>query len=105
MSNLKNPVAIWTKGALFVVLGLFASVILVLRNPDIMTAVLVAIAVWAFCRAYYFAFYVIERYIDPTFRFSGLIDFARYAILGKTPDRSEFVNESVSADLERDHDD
>ena len=35
-------------------------------------AALLAVSVWAFCRAYYFAFYVIERYVDPTYRFSGL---------------------------------
>jgi hypothetical protein len=41
-------------------------------------ALLLALAVWAFCRAYYCAFYVIERYVDPSFRFSGLLAFARY---------------------------
>ena len=30
------------------------------------------------CRAYYFAFYVIERYADPSFKFSGLWSFVRY---------------------------
>jgi len=35
-------------------------------------------AIWSFCRVYYFAFYVIERYIDPSFRFSGLISALRY---------------------------
>lgn len=29
-------------------------------------------------RAYYFAFYVIEHYIDGSYRYSGLADFARY---------------------------
>lgn len=39
-------------------------------------AVLLALSIWGFCRAYYFAFYVIEKYVDPEFRFSGLLSFA-----------------------------
>ena len=31
-----------------------------------------------FCRSCYFAFYVIEHYVDPGFRFSGLGAFVRY---------------------------
>ena len=31
-----------------------------------------------FCRFYYFAFYVIEHYLDGNYRFSGLWPFARY---------------------------
>jgi hypothetical protein len=34
---------------------------------------------WGFCRAYYFAFYVIEKYIDPNYKFSGIISFLKYA--------------------------
>ena len=48
--------------------------------PSWRLAGLLAIAIWAFCRAYYFAFYVVERYIDPTFRFAGLASLVRYAL-------------------------
>jgi len=34
--------------------------------------------IWSFCRAYYFAFYVIERYVDPRFKFSGLFSALKY---------------------------
>jgi len=37
-------------------------------------------AVWGFARFYYFAFYVIEHYVDPTYRFAGLIAFAQYLL-------------------------
>lgn len=47
------------------------------------------ITIWAFCRAYYFAFYVIEHYVDPHYRFAGLVDFLYYALLGKQPDRHD----------------
>ena len=78
MRDLTDPRWIKLKGVLFAVMGLMASGILLARSPSIETAALLAIAVWSFCRSYYFAFYVIEKYVDPTFRFSGLIDFAKY---------------------------
>lgn len=39
--------------------------------------------IWAFARAYYFAFYVIEHYIDGRYRFAGLLDFAKYLARGR----------------------
>lgn len=83
MGDLKNPRLIWLKGGLFVFLGLVSAGLLLARLQSISGAVLLGITIWAFCRAYYFAFYVIEHYVDPTFRFAGLIDFCRYALTGK----------------------
>jgi len=40
---------------------LLASTLLLLRHPKATTALLLAVAVWGFCRAYYFAFYVIDH--------------------------------------------
>ena len=60
--------------------GLLASALLLVESPTFQTAVLLAIAVWSFCRLYYFAFYVIEHYIDPGYKFAGLTDFARYTV-------------------------
>ena len=75
------------KGALFLGLGFLGAGILISRTPEITSAVLLAITVWAFCRFYYFSFYVIERYVDSSFRFTGLIDFARYIAMGSSVDR------------------
>lgn len=72
-ADLTDPRLMYLKGLLFVLLGLFASVLLVAQSPTLAVAGLLAIAVWAFCRAYYFAFYVIQRYVDPHERFDGLI--------------------------------
>jgi hypothetical protein len=41
---------------------------------------LLALTIWCFARAYYFAFYVIQHYVDPGYRFAGLADFARYVL-------------------------
>jgi hypothetical protein len=76
--DLKHPVALYAKGFLFLVAGAIAAAILLLEQPTWRTAALLAICVWCFCRAYYFAFYVIERYVDPTFRYAGLLSLARY---------------------------
>jgi hypothetical protein len=70
MKNLTDPRWIKFKGVLFLIVGLLAAALLLLEAP--------AIAIWCFCRAYYFAFYVIEKYVDPTFRFSGLWSAVRY---------------------------
>jgi hypothetical protein len=48
--------------------------------PDFRPRFSLAVAVWSFCRLYYFAFYVIEHHVDPDYRFSGLLSFVRYLI-------------------------
>jgi hypothetical protein len=80
MADLTNPKAIKFKGALFLVMGLMASALLLIDTPTLRTVFLLGIAIWSFCRFYYFAFYVIEHYVDPGFRFSGLVDFVRYCL-------------------------
>lgn len=80
MTDLKNPRAIWAKGILFLLLGIAAAVLLLQESPGFRTAVLLGVAIWAFCRAYYFAFYVITHYVDPGYKFSGLGSFVRYLL-------------------------
>ena len=80
MKDLKSAFWIKLKGLLFLVMGIAAAVFLLLDNLKWQTAVLLAITIWSFCRFYYFAFYVIEKYVDPGYKFSGLISFARYLL-------------------------
>jgi hypothetical protein len=80
MRDLTNPSWIKLKGFLFLLVGILASVLLVLEQPTLKTGLLLALAVWCFCRFYYFAFYVIEHYVDPGYKFSGLWDFLRYML-------------------------
>jgi hypothetical protein len=79
MGDIKNPAVIWFKGILFLMLGLLASGLLIVQSPSVIVALLLAISVWAFCRFYYFAFYVIQHYVDSSYRFSGLLAFFQYA--------------------------
>jgi hypothetical protein len=55
-------------------------VLLAIEYRSLRSVALLVVAVWCFCRFYYFAFYVIERYVDPGYRFSGLVSFARYVL-------------------------
>src|SRR5690348_15512468 len=80
MSDIRSPALLYLKGALFLVLGIFASAILLVEHASLRFAVLLAVAVWSFARAYYFAFYVIEHYIDPGYKFAGLWSFLRYVL-------------------------
>jgi hypothetical protein len=85
MKNLTSARWIRTKGILFLLLGLLSATLLFLEHPTLKTCFLVIIAVWSFCRFYYFAFYVIEHYVDSSYRFSGLLSFALYLIQKKRP--------------------
>lgn len=66
------------KGILFLVVGLLSAGLLIGEHPEIRVVLLLGIAVWCFCRFYYFAFYVLEHYVDASYRFSGLWSFVRY---------------------------
>ena len=78
MSDLKSARLIYLKGFLFLLLGCIASGLLIAEHPTLKLTILLALAIWSFCRFYYFAFYVIEHYVDPGYRFAGLGSFLRY---------------------------
>ncbi len=80
MKDLTNPAWIKFKGLLFLAIGIVASLLLILEEPKLKIGLLLALAVWCFCRFYYFAFYVIEHYVDPGYRFSGLWPFFCYLL-------------------------
>jgi uncharacterized membrane protein len=78
MKDLTDPRWIKLKGILFLLVGLLASALLMIETPTLKVALLLALAIWCFCRFYYFAFYVIQHYVDPSYRFSGLGSFVCY---------------------------
>jgi hypothetical protein len=71
------------KAALFLFTGMLACALLLWEQPTLKIVLLLGVAIWCFCRAYYFVFYVIEHYVDPSYKFSGLISFARYVVAKK----------------------
>ncbi|MCC6127202.1 MAG: hypothetical protein IT426_19745 [Pirellulales bacterium] len=80
MKDLRDPRLLYAKGLLFLLGGVLAAGLLLAEVPSWKVALLLAIAVWCFARAYYFSFYVIEHYIDPSYKFAGLADFFCYLL-------------------------
>ncbi|HIE96290.1 MAG TPA: hypothetical protein EYG03_10910 [Planctomycetes bacterium] len=80
MVDLTNPRLIYAKGFLFLLCGLMSASLLLLTMPTWRNVILLSMTVWCFCRCYYFAFYVIEHYVDGRYRFAGLFDFAKYCM-------------------------
>jgi hypothetical protein len=78
--DIKNPTILKLKGFLFLILGSLAAGLLIVKSPDWTTLTLLLIAIWAFSRFYYFAFYVLHHYADPNFRYSGLLNLVRYLV-------------------------
>ena len=78
MADLKNPKWMYAKAAMFVVIGVMTFGLLLLPQELWTRVMLQLLMIWAFARAYYFAFYVIEHYVDGSYKFAGLIDFLKY---------------------------
>ena len=76
--DLSDPKWIMAKGWLFLCLGILASIGLLTISPTWQTALFLALALWGFCRWYYFMFYVIQHHVDPSFKFDGLGSFLKY---------------------------
>ena len=83
MKELTKPGWILAKGFLFLLLGLLSGGLLIFEHPNLKMVTLLAIAVWSFCRFYYFGFYVLERYVDPSYKYSGLASMVKYIALNR----------------------
>jgi hypothetical protein len=84
MKDLRNPKLMWLKGILFLFIGTTSAGLVWAETRSLSTALLLILTIWAFCRAYYFAFYVLERYVDPQFRFAGLWSLVLYILARKS---------------------
>ncbi len=78
MNDLRSPWLIHAKGVLFVLLGVLSAGLLLAQLPTLRTAALLGVTVWAFCRFYYYLFYVLERYLGREQRFAGVFDAVRF---------------------------
>ena len=72
MRALRSAKLIIVKGILFFFIASSVSVLLVAEDPTSYRAILIALLIWSACRFYYFLFYVLERYVDPNFKYSGI---------------------------------
>ena len=78
MGDLKSKKLIYLKGFLFLFGGIIASLIVLLEHPTVKVTAMLSVAIWCFCRAYYFTFYVIDHYVDADYKFAGLWSFMKY---------------------------
>lgn len=83
MSDLKSKSAIYVKAVLFLLLGTISAALLLAGDFSLQNLLLLGLVIWSFCRVYYFAFYVIEHYVDSSYRFAGLFSFAKYLLRRK----------------------
>ncbi|MBI4814747.1 MAG: hypothetical protein HY791_00735 [Deltaproteobacteria bacterium] len=74
-----SPKWIRVKAAMFIAIAVSSTTLLLLERPDLKTAFLLGCTIWGSCRAYYFVFYALEKYVDAEFRYSGLFDLARHS--------------------------
>ena len=69
------------KAILFLVMGIIGIIfMLVFGEFNIFFAILLVITLWAWCRVYYFCFYIIHKFFDPEYKFNGLFHFILYLI-------------------------
>ncbi len=87
MSDLKSKSAIYLKGFLFFAMVLLCAGILIAQSDTWQDIAIILVLIWASARSYYFMFYVIERYVDSSYKFSGVYSFIKYCLSNK--DRQE----------------
>jgi hypothetical protein len=78
MRDIQSPWLIHAKGALFILLGLISSALLIAESPTLKNILLLVITIWAFCRFYYYLFYVLEKYLGSEKKFAGVWDALSY---------------------------
>lgn len=80
MPDLKKPLLIHLKGWLFLLILTVAAGLLIFQLPHWRTVGLVTLVIWGSARFYYYLFYVIEKYIDPDYKFSGVLSAVQYLL-------------------------
>ena len=78
MADIKSKPLIVVKGILFLVIILITASALFVLSPDWLTAGLILLLIWASTAFYYFLFYVLEKYVDPSLKYSGISDLLRH---------------------------
>jgi hypothetical protein len=73
LADLSSKPLIIAKGLMFLGIAACSSYLLLADLPTARCAVLLALIAWSSARFYYFLFYVLERYVDPSLRYAGII--------------------------------
>lgn len=78
--ELKHAKWIYLKAFLFLLILAISCIAIVLETQSFYITILLLLVVWSSARVYYFMFYVIEKYVDSQYKFSGIWSFLRYLI-------------------------
>ncbi|WP_417391532.1 hypothetical protein [Gimesia sp.] len=83
MADLKSTRLIYLKGLLFLMILLFATGLIIAQTQSWQIVLLLLLIIWSSARFYYFMFYVIEKYVDPDYKFAGITSFLQYLVSKK----------------------
>lgn len=83
--DLKSVTAIKVKGILFSAIGLICCGLIIADQPNLKTVLLLAVAIWAWCRFYYFLFYALEHYAGRKRPYAGILDALKCVLAGAPP--------------------
>ncbi len=81
--NLRDSRLMYLKGVLFLAILISSVFVILVEQFSWKLLVLLGLVIWSSARLYYLMFYVIEKYVDPTYRFSGIISFVKYMAMRK----------------------
>mgnify|MGYP006971869759 CR=1 FL=1 len=84
VADLTNPKWIYLKGCLFLLILITSVTLILVEGFSWRRALLIGLVAWSAARLYYFMFYVIEKYVDPDFKFAGIGAFVVYLIRRRT---------------------
>jgi len=87
MSDLTSKRWIVAKGAMFLVIAILSSGLILSEIPTYRMLLLILLLAWSSARFYYFLFYVLERYVDSSLRYAGVIALMQ-TIWRRSQDRS-----------------
>ena len=77
LSDLRSKRLIVLKGVLFAAIVLLCAAIILNESRRLSTLVAVLLLSWASARFYYFLFYVLHQYVDPSLKYDGFVPMLR----------------------------
>ncbi len=80
MADLKSKQLIYLKSFLFLVILLTCFALIIYETRSWKITLLLVLTIWSSARIYYFMFYVIEKYVDPQYKFAGIYSFLKYLL-------------------------
>lgn len=89
MGDLTSRAWIVAKGIMILAIMLIAAVLVWLEAPSLTVAVLLVLVAWSSARFYYFLFYVLEKYVDSTLKYAGILALVRSILARKGATASE----------------